>query len=184
MRKLSAAAAAVVVGLAGPALVGGCGGAPKTVQEQQSLVQRANATLNEMFAKNPGLRDVVAASYGYAVFPSVGKGGVVVGGAYGRGILYEQGRPTGFVELKQGSLGAQLGGASFSELVILRSPHEVADLKAGRFNVGANATAVLVTAGAAGAARTGATVFVMPRGGLMVDVSVAGQTLGYQPFAG
>ena len=105
-----------------------------------------------METRDPGLRDRLQSSYAHAVFPDVGKAGVVaVGGAYGNGILYENGRARGFVELKQGSVGLHLGGETVTGLV-LRDQYEVQRLKAGTFDLGADATAVALTTGAASAA--------------------------------
>lgn len=167
------------------ALAVACGGAPKTTSARISLEQNARATLSEMEARDPSLSGLLQGAYAYAVFPSVGKGGVIVGGAFGRGILYEGDRPTGYIELAQASLGAQLGGASFSELIVLRDRRDVQDIKAGTFKLGGNASVTVLTAGAARTAQVGEarnTVFVLPRGGLMVDISVTGQRLDFRPF--
>lgn len=168
------------------ALATACGGAPKTTGARISLEQNARATLSEMEARDPSLSGLLQDAYAYVVFPSVGKGGAIVGGAFGRGILYEGDRPTGYVELAQASLGAQLGGETFSELIVLRDRRDVEDIKAGSFKVGGNVSVTALTAGAARAAMHGAertnAVFLLPRGGLMVDVSVSGQRLDYRPF--
>jgi lipid-binding SYLF domain-containing protein len=139
----------------------------------------------EMEQRDPTLRPLLDQAAAYVVFPSVGKGAFVVGGAFGRGVLYENHQPTGFVELKQGSIGAQAGGATFSELVVLNDPYAVQAIRAGKFKFGANVTAVALTAGAARSAAFGRNpnpVFVMSRGGLMVGISVTGQSLAYKPF--
>ena len=77
-------------------IASGCtsGPAPKTPEKRQSLVAEADAGLQTMIAKDPSLRDLINRSPGYAIFPDIGKAGAVVGGAYGRGVVYEQGRPT------------------------------------------------------------------------------------------
>ena len=105
LAKMTTSLALVVVGCA---TIAGCATAPSTRAEQQGLQQQADATLSAMIARQPALRDVTRNALAYAVFPSIGKGGVVVGGAYGKGILYEGGVPTGFVSLSQASIGAQL----------------------------------------------------------------------------
>ena len=123
-------------------------------------------------------------SAGYAVFPNIGAAGAIIaGGAYGQGVLYENGVPTGYVSLKQGSIGPQLGGQSFAELVFLRTPYDVSTMKAGAFKFGGDATAVVVTAGASisGQIAEGRTVFVQPHGGLMAGISLSGQSIGYVP---
>jgi lipid-binding SYLF domain-containing protein len=160
-----------------------CATAPKTESERRSLEARADATLESMRARDPGLPTLLDASYGYAVFPDIGKGGAVVGAAYGRGVLYEHGRISGYVDLSQGSIGAQLGAETFSELVVFHDPDPVQRLKGGTFEFGANASAVALTTGAAAAAsfNNGVVVFTVPRGGLMAELAVSGQKLNYQP---
>lgn len=177
-------AASIALFVAGCAICAGCATAPSTRAERQSLRQNADATLGEMIARNPALRDVTRGALAYAVFPSVGKGGMLIGGAYGKGILYEAGSPTGYVSLEQASLGAQLGGESFSELLVLRRAADVDALKVGNFTVGADLGVVILSAGAATHATfdPNASVFVLSRGGLMVDISISGQQLKYQSF--
>src|SRR5690349_7564156 len=88
--------------------IGACATVPKTPAERKNLEASADATLESMTARDPGLSNLLASAYGYAVFPDIGKGGVIVGAAYGRGVLYEHGKQVGFLELNQGSIGAQL----------------------------------------------------------------------------
>jgi lipid-binding SYLF domain-containing protein len=164
--------------------VAACAGAPKTPSERISLEERARVTLSEMQRRDPSLRGILMDAQAYVVFPEIGKGGAIVGGAYGRGVMYERGQPTGSVSLAQASIGAQLGGQTFAELIVIRDFNTVRKIKAGKFDVGADASIVALTAGAAGSTSLDAdtTVFVMPRGGLMVDLSVAGQRLDFQPY--
>ncbi len=181
MNKLSIAA---IVGLA----FAGCASTkPATRQDQTNLQQQTFTTLSEMRARDPSIDNVLANAYAYAIFPDIGKAGVGgVGGAFGRGVLYEHGQPIGYVKLEQGSVGAELGGETVAELLVLRNANDVQRLKEGHFDLGANISAVALKSGAAAAAdfRGGRAVFVMPHGGLMVDVSVEGQRIDYQPFAG
>lgn len=174
-------------GIAAMALaVVACATAPKSAEERENLQARADTTLSDMRARDPGLNSLLASSAGYAVFPEIGKGGLGVGAAYGRGVLYERGRMTGYVELNQGSIGAQIGAQTFAELVVLRAPTDVDRLKRGQFSLGANASAVALTAGAAASAdfADGVAVFVLPRGGAMAELSVSGQQINYQPRGG
>ena len=164
----------------------GCATAPKTADDQRALEARALGTLNSMIAKDPDLRDIVDRSAGYVVFPSVGKGGAIVGGAFGRGVLYENGQPTGFVKLEQAGIGAMLGGQTFAELLVLTSPRDVQAIRAGNYQLSANVDAIILTTGAAANANfdSGVAAFVMPLGGLMVDVSVNGQRFQFEPPMG
>jgi lipid-binding SYLF domain-containing protein len=165
-------------------VVFGCGGTQTPGQELR-LEDQVSATLGEMTARDPGVNGLLHQTYAYAVFPDVGKAGIFyVGGAYGNGILYENGAPTGLVQLRQGSLGLELGGETFSELVLLRDPKDVQRLKTGNFDLGADASAVALTAGAAteAAFRNGMAVLVMPRGGLMAGITITGQSIEFHPW--
>jgi lipid-binding SYLF domain-containing protein len=152
---------------------------------QRNLEQEAAATLAEMEARQPGLKQLIADSAGYAVFPDIGSAGAfIAGGAFGKGILFQNGVPTGYVELKQGSVGLELGGQTYSELLVLRDRYDIDRLMTGQFNVGAGATAVILKTGAAAATDLDRTVnvFVVPRGGMMAGITVSGQKIDYKPL--
>ena len=168
----------------GLSLMMACATMPKSTEERQALRGDADSALATMTARDADLAPFLEQSAGYAVFPEVGKGGALIGGAYGRGILYEQGQPMGFVELNQGSIGAVLGGQTFSEIVVFQTPQALAQVKDGDFNNGGEASAVVLKAGAAASTSfsRGVAVFVTPVGGLMADLSVSGQTLNYRPM--
>ena len=168
------------------ALAPACAHTPKTAQEQATMESKASSTLAEMRQKDPTIDQALSNAYAYAIFPEVGKAGFIAGGASGAGILYEQGRPTGNVTISAASFGAQAGAQTFGELIVLHNQNDVNKLKNGSFDLGANASAVVLKAGAGAASGTarGTTVFVMPKGGAMVDISVAGQQVKFEPFAG
>ena len=168
------------------ALVPACASTPKTPQEVHTMENKASSTLAEMRQKDSSIDPLLSNAYAYAVFPEVGKAGFIAGGASGSGILYEHGRPTGNVKISAASFGAQAGAQSFAELVLLHNQDEVNKLKNGSFDLGTNVNAVVLKQGAAATSGTarGTMVFVMPRGGAMVDISVAGQQIKFEPFAG
>lgn len=173
----------VISALASVALAA-CATKPATVSEQSSLDAQARSTLGQMAARDSRINDVLHDAYGYAVFPDIGKAGAAgVGGAFGRGVLFIHGMPSGFVKLEQASAGVELGGETFAELLVLHTPAEVQKLKRGELDLGAGASAVVLKEGAAINSPTirGADVFVMPRGGAMVEVSVRGQRIQYAP---
>jgi lipid-binding SYLF domain-containing protein len=163
--------------------IASCATAPETKQEQASLEHQASVALGQMRMKDPGLDAVLANSMAYAVFPNVGKAGFIGGAAYGKGVLFERGQPTGFVKFTQASVGAQAGAQTYAELIVIQDPNALAKLKANQFSLTANMSAVALTAGAAAGAdfRTGSAVFVMPHGGAMIEVSVGGQHITYVP---
>jgi lipid-binding SYLF domain-containing protein len=160
-----------------------CATAPKSAASKASLEDNSIATLNAMIRKDPGLENRLRDAAGYAVFPSIGKGGFIAGAAYGRGILYQNGRSVGFVELNQVSLGAQIGPQTIAEVIVFLDQAKVEQLKGGKFSLDANASAVVLTTGAAATApfQNGVGVFVMPKGGAMAELSVSGQQINFQP---
>jgi lipid-binding SYLF domain-containing protein len=141
-------------------------------------------------------------SYGYAVFPTVGKGGFVVGGAYGEGRVYQQGRYIGNTSLTQVSVGFQLGGQAYSEMVFFENPSALKLFESGNFSLSADANAVAITASASASAGTagtqagasgnqtharatghyqnGVAVFTIAKGGLMCQAAVAGQKFSFK----
>jgi lipid-binding SYLF domain-containing protein len=162
-----------------------CASGPKSVSGQHDLEVKAQQTVRDMTAADPSLKGVLSGAPAYAVFPNVGKGGFVVSGGYGDGILYVHGQPAGVVSIKQAGVGLTAGGQAFSELLVLNDPAQINKIKSGKYEVGAEVSAVALTAGAAASANLSSptTVFVHTKGGLMVDVSVAGQRIDFQPLA-
>ena len=167
-------------------MITGCSTAPKTQAEKRGLVAEADATLASMTAKDSSLRDMVDRSAGYAIYPNVGAAGAIVGGAYGRGVVFQNGRPVGFTELNQGSVGAIIGGQTYSQLIVFQDEPALMRLKAGNFDIGAEASAVALKAGVAAATRfeDGIAIFQDPKGGLMAAAAVTGQKLNFQPMQG
>jgi len=142
-------------------------------------------------------------AYGYAIFPSIGKGGIIVGGAYGKGRVYAQGQYTGDTEMTQVTLGLQLGGQAYRQIIFFQDERAYQEFTSGNFEFGAQATAVAVTAGASASATTagssagasggqhdattaggyykGMAVFTVAKGGLMFEASLGGQKFEFHP---
>lgn len=143
-------------------------------------------------------------SYGYAVFPTIGKGGIGIGAAHGSGRVYVQGQYVGDTSMTAVSLGLQLGGQAFSEIVFFEDERAFKEFSSGEFAFGANASAVAITAAAqasasttgggsagasggkrdattAGAYSRGMAVFTVAKGGLMYEAAIAGQKFSYKP---
>jgi hypothetical protein len=159
----------------------------------------------KVFRDSPATRGFFDNAYGYAIFPLVGKGGVGVGGSFGKGRVYRRGELTGHVSLVKLSVGFQLGGQAFSELIFFQDQRAYDEFTAGAFELDATASAVAVTAGIqAQAGTTGATagastgpetgtqlgaqyskglaVFIHAKGGLMYEASVGGQIFNFTPL--
>jgi lipid-binding SYLF domain-containing protein len=142
-------------------------------------------------------------SYGYAVFPVIGKGGFWIGAAHGDGRVYQQGRYIGDTSMTQVSLGFQFGGQAYSEIIFFQDPAALARFKAGDFALSADASAVAITASASASAGTngstatasgaednavtagryqnGVVVFTLAKGGLMYQAAIAGQKFSFHP---
>lgn len=123
-------------------------------------------------------------SAGYAIFPKVGKGGVIVGGAHGKGLVYEKGTVIGQASMTQASIGAQLGGQTFAELIFFETPAALNDFKTGKFEMSAEVSAVVAAEGASKTAKykEGVAVFTLPKKGLMVQASIGGQKFKFEPL--
>jgi len=182
MRTLAQSAAVMAVMLL---VISGCQTTPKTEAKKDTLVEDSRAAVDRMQREDPALRDMMSNAYGYVVFPSVGKGGVIVGGAYGKGVVHDHGRLVGYADLTQASIGAQLGGQAFSELILFQNQAALDRFKSNEFAFAANASAVAIKSGAAAAAKyeNGVAVFTQPTGGLMFEASVGGQKFTYQSAA-
>ena len=128
----------------------------------EELHEESEATLDRLASRDPGLRQLLEHAHGYAVFPSVGKATAVLGGAFGKGEVFEKGKMVGYAGLAQLTLGVQLGGQTFSEVIAFQDKAALDRFKAGRWAFAANASAVLVKAGAAASSNyeRGAAVFV------------------------
>lgn len=142
-------------------------------------------------------------SYGYAVFPTIGKGGVGVGGAFGKGRVYEKGKYIGDTSMTQVTVGLQLGGQAYSEIILFENEAALKEFTGGNFEFGADASAVAITAAAgakagttgssAGASggkkdattvggfRKGMATFTVAKGGLMYEATIGGQKFSYTP---
>jgi lipid-binding SYLF domain-containing protein len=158
-----------------------------------------------VFKDSPVVAEFFKNAYGYAVFPTVGKAGFVIGGSYGKGQVYRGGKVTGKTSVVEGSIGFQLGGEAFSEIIFFQDKRAYDEFTSGEFEFGATAQAVVITAGAQAKAGTegvtagasagpktgvqantqyhkGMVTFVHSKGGLMYEASVGGQKFTYKPL--
>jgi len=154
------------------------------VAQDQEAIQEANEALQEFYERDEGIKKLVTGAYGYAVYPSVGKGGAVVGGAHGDGIVYEKGTPIGGSTLTQVDVGFQLGGQKYRELVLFENESAFKNFIEGKFKLSAQATAVAVSKGASADAayRDHVMIFTMAVGGLMFEAAVGGQKFKFKTW--
>ena len=142
-------------------------------------------------------------SYGYAVFPTIGKAGIGFGGAYGTGRVYARGKYVGDTSMAQVTVGFQLGGQAFSQIIFFKDKRAFDEFTHGNFEFGAEASAVAITAGVSAQATTtgssagasggehdaktqgryyhGMAIFTVAKGGLMSEASIGGQKFSYKP---
>lgn len=148
------------------------------------LIADSRAALVRYAETDPGLNDWVNHAHGYAVFPSVGKGGLGIGGSFGRGIVFERGEPIGRTSLTQATVGWQIGVQNFSQVIFFQDEAALRTFQRGNFEFSAQATAVIATAGAAATTsyERGVAVFMMVRGGLMAEATIGGQKFEYEPL--
>jgi lipid-binding SYLF domain-containing protein len=171
-------AAVLLVALAG------CSTAPKDEPSRRRLEADVESTLRGMTAEDPSLQTLLDDAAGYAVFPSVGKGGFGVGGAYGRGHVFRDGQMVGYSDLTQATIGLQAGGQTYDELIVFEDDAALDRFTSGQYALSANASGVALKANAAKAAsfNEGVIVFVKPQGGLMFEASIGGQRFTYKPM--
>lgn len=150
------------------------------------LQLNAAAAIVDAKAKDPDIQRFFDESAGYAVFPTVGKGGIGVGGARGKGLVIVNGKVDGHATLTQLTIGFQLGGQTYSEFIFFKDEAALEQFRRGNFEMGAQASAVAVTAGASADANydRGVAVFTNVKGGLMYEATIAGQKFNYEPAGG
>jgi len=159
----------------------------------------------KVFKDSPTVAKFFKNSYGFAVYPTIGKAGFVIGGSYGKGQVYRGGKVTGKSKVIEGTIGFQIGGQAFSQIVFLEDKRAYDEFTSGNFEFGATAQAVAITAGAQAQAGTagksagasagpktgvqaetkyhkGMAVFVHTKGGLMGEASVGGQKFTFEPL--
>ncbi|WP_343487333.1 hypothetical protein [Allomuricauda sp. d1] len=153
-------------------------------EKDQEIMQDAEQARQTLMQKDSGLERFFDDSAGYVIFPNVGKGGLLVGGASGNGVLYEDGVAVGMADLKKLSIGLKAGGQALTEVIFFETEDDVAEFKDGDFEFAAGVSAVAVKSGVAANAKykDGVAVFALPKAGLMADASVGGQKFGYSPF--
>jgi len=161
-------------------MLGGCASTPS----DSSLIRESRTALDSFIDRDPSLQRWIDHAQGYAVFPDVGKAGLWVGGGFGRGIVFEQGRPIGRTSVSQATIGAQIGAQAYSQVIFFEDTSALTLFKRENFEFSAQATAVAATAGAAATTsyERGVAVFILVRGGLMAEATVGGQKFRYMPL--
>ncbi len=173
--------AAVVIGLA---TVSGCATAPASPEAKAALGRDVNTALAKAKVQDPSLQAFLDKAYGYAIFPTVGKGAVGLGGAYGQGEVFERGKKIGYCDLSQATIGLALGGQTFTEIIAFENKAALDDFKNGKLKLAAQATAVALKTGTSTNVEytNGVSVLTANAEGLMAEAAIGGQTFSFEPL--
>lgn len=158
-----------------------CGPGKNGSGDVDALIEDSRDARAAMSQADDNVQELFNTSAGYAIFPNVGKGAYIIGGASGNGVVYENGSIVGYANLKQVDVGLQVGGEAYREVLFFKTQEELDDFKDGEYELSGNATAVIIEKGKSKTIKfeDGIAVATMPKAGAMVGVSVAGQRFGY-----
>lgn len=172
MKKFAMSAASILLALTATSAFGDW-----DADEGAEYHEKAQEALAEFKAADAKVQSFIDKSAGYVVIPTVGKAALGIGGARGKGVLYEGGEVTAIVTLTQLSFGFQGGGQAYSEFIFFEDAATLENFKHGNFELNAQASAVAVTAGASADAafNGGMAIFTQAKGGLMYEAAVGGQ---------
>ena len=165
--------ACLAVGIAGTAVAGW----------DPANEQRARDTIEAFKKTDPGIDTFFKEADGYAVFPEITKGAIGIGGAGGDGTVFESGAAIGSSSMSQVTIGLQLGGETYSEIIFFKDKAALDNFKRGNYEFAAAASAIAIKEGASKTAGydNGVAIFTMGTGGLMFEASVGGQKFSYEP---
>ncbi len=151
-------------------------------EKQKEIIEDSKEAKAAFLKKDDGMSKFFNGSYGYVMFPNVGKGGLGVGGAAGNGTAYRQGSLVGMAKLTQVSIGFQAGGQAFREVIFFETKKEFDRFTENKIEFTAQVSAVAAAAGASANAKyvEGVAIFTMAKGGLMYEASVAGQKFKFK----
>lgn len=177
----------IITGIAGLALMTAallCPAVTMAQKDKSKLQSESSEAKAALIKSDEGLANLFKSAYGYVIFPNIGKGALVVGGAGGKGVVYESGKAIGWSKLTQITVGAQAGGQAYREVIFFETADALQRFKDDKLEFSAQMSAVVVKAGASANAKytDGVLVFTEEIGGLMVEASVGGQKFSYKPF--
>jgi lipid-binding SYLF domain-containing protein len=156
----------------------------KQAKEVALLKEKVPAAKEAMLKQDSTLKKLFESSAGYVVFPNIGKGGFIFGGAHGKGLVYEDGDLIGLASMSQATVGAQIGGQVYREAIFFETKDALLTFKQSRVELSAQATAVAAAEGAAADAKysEGVIIYTDPIKGLMAEASVGGQKFSFTPI--
>ena len=151
---------------------------------QKRIIDDSKMGKASFLKADPSMENLFKNSSGYVIFPNVGKGAVGVGGAAGRGTVYEKGKPVGIAKMVQVTVGAQAGGQAYREVIFFQNKDALDRFMQNKVEFSGQASAIAAKAGASANAnyRDGVVVFSQEKGGLMLEASLGGQKFNYKPL--
>jgi lipid-binding SYLF domain-containing protein len=151
-------------------------------ESQERIIDDGKKAKTAFLKSDPSMENLFKHAAGYAIFPNVGKGAVGVGGAAGKGAVYEKGMPVGTAQMVQVTAGAQAGGQAYREIIFFENKDALDRFMQNKIEFSGQASAVAVKAGASANAnyRNGVVVFSQEKGGLMLEASLGGQKFTYK----
>jgi lipid-binding SYLF domain-containing protein len=166
-------------------IISGCTTVPEQKESKVVLSAEVKEAIAAFKAKDPTIKTFFKDSYGYAVLPKIFKGALWVGGAHGKGEVYDKGKFVGYCSTSQATLGFSFGGEYFREIIFFRDKRDLDKFRTEEYTFSAQVSGVAVTTGAAAKAdyKDGMAVFIMAKSGLMVDASLGGQKFEYVPMS-
>ena len=159
---------------------------PAAAQTDEELADQVKEALGMLKRRDSTFEAALKKAHGYVIFPNVGKGGFIVGGAGGKGVVYQGEKRIGTATLSQATIGAQVGGQTFVEVILFSDRIALNNFKKGKFEMSAGVSAVAASEGVAEKAdyENGMAVITLPKKGLMAEASVGGQKFSFTPEDG
>lgn len=150
--------------------------------KKEKLLADSKEAKAEFLKADPKMAGLFSKAHGYVILPNVGKGAIGVGGASGNGIVYERGKVIGTARMTQVSIGFQLGGQAYREVIFFEAKKDLDRFRENRVEFSAQVSAVAATEGASANAKyvDGVMVFTVQKGGLMYEASVGGQKFKFE----
>ena len=159
-------------------------GMMKAQEDSKRIMDDSKEAKAAFLKSDPAMANLFKNSYGYAIFPNVGKGAAGVGGAAGKATVYEKGKAIGTAQMIQVTVGAQAGGQAYREVVFFESKDALDRFKENKVEFSGQASAIAAKEGASANAnyRDGVVVFTQEKSGLMLEASLGGQKFTYKPL--
>lgn len=158
--------------------------AQKGTKNKKDNIKESREMIQKFKTSDPGISKFFNSAYGYVVFPHIGKGGIGIGGAGGKGTVFKHGKPMANASMSQVSIGLQLGGQKYAEVIFLENKEAYDRFTGSNFEFAAQVSAVALKSGVSKDAdyRDGILVFTQSLGGLMYEASIGGQKFKVRPY--